>query len=393
MKKVILFLIALVLATTPTFTLAIAQTAPSASTSERTTAEPKEQGQNGADKAKVKIRPGQLLVRPKNAQQAPKFFDDPSGWIRAQQRFYYEKMATALKKIRATNSITAAWALIFLSFVYGVLHAAGPGHGKAVVSAWLLANEQQLRRGILIAAMAAIVQAITAIVVVTVLIGTVAAIGTKARFIASSLTSISFAMIALVGVYLIYQVLKARGSVFKAKTSSHEGAEHHIHHQDDCPLSDDTHAAHDHSSHHQHDEHDHSHSHDHDHNHDAECGCGHVHMPQASQVSDDWSWRKAFAMAFAVGIRPCSGAILVLLLSSTFGIYWAGIISTFAMAVGTAITVSLAAVLAVTAKNLALKLTGNRSNLLANMMFAVKLLAGIFIATSGALLFWASLPV
>jgi ABC-type nickel/cobalt efflux system permease component RcnA len=332
--------------------------------------------QNNQTKAKapakkVKIRPGQLLVRPKSERTAPALLDDPRGWVQNKQRVFYRKMARAMGQVRLGNSKNAAWLLMFLSFVYGVLHAAGPGHGKAVVSAWLLANEQQLRRGIVIAAMAALVQAITAILLVSALLGLVVAVGTKARFIAAGLTASSFAMIGLVGLFLIYQVLRSGWPGKQATTNIDD--RHHLHN------------------------HNHNHVHDEDcqtrHTHAASCDCGHAHMPGAAQVSADWSWRKAFALAFAVGIRPCSGAILVLLLSSGAGIYWAGIASTFAMAIGTGITVSLVAVLAVTSKNLAVRLTGGNTDRLARIMFFVKLLAGAFIALTGTFLFWAALPL
>ncbi len=123
-------------------------------------------------------------------------------------------MAGALQKIRRFNSWQAAWLLMFMSFVYGILHAAGPGHGKAVISAWLLANEQQLRRGIIIAAMAAFVQAVTAIVLVSGLLALFVAVGTKARLISTGLTAASFGLIGLVGLYLIYQALKSGWPLF-----------------------------------------------------------------------------------------------------------------------------------------------------------------------------------
>jgi nickel/cobalt transporter (NicO) family protein len=97
------------------------------------------------------------------------------------------------------------------------------------------------------------------------------------------------------------------------------------------------------------------------------------------------------SLAFAVGLRPCTGAILVLLLSSAMGLYWAGIASTLAMAVGTALTVSVIAVLAVTSRQLALKVAGRDSVWLSRTAFGLKLAGGAAIAGIGGLLFWASL--
>ena len=61
-----------------------------------------------------------------------------------------------------------------------------------------------------------------------------------------------------------------------------------------------------------------------------------------------------------VGIRPCSGAILVLVFALAQGLFWAGIVATFVMGIGTAITVATIAVIAVSAKGLALRLAGSR---------------------------------
>ena len=68
------------------------------------------------------------------------------------------------------------------------------------------------------------------------------------------------------------------------------------------------------------------------------------------------SWRKIMAVVFSVGVRPCSGAILVLVFALTQGLFWAGVAATFAMAFGTAITVAALATLALGSRELALKL-------------------------------------
>lgn len=326
------------------------------------------------EKKVTRIAPERLLVRPRSQNVAPKFFEDPKGWIQSQQRIFYGKMSKTLQTIRSTNSIKATWLLIAMSFVYGILHAAGPGHGKAVVSAWLLANEQQLKRGIIIAGMAAFVQAATAIVLVTGLLFVAQKAGSQARFFASSLETISFGLIAIAGLYLLWQTLRPKISIPTLASASHAHSHAHNGHSD-----------HAHDNHQHDDECASQHS-------QLKCDCGHAHMPTPAQLTQDWSWPKAVSIAFAVGIRPCSGAILVLLLSSSIGLYWAGIASTFAMAIGTGITVSLVAVLTVTSKNLVVKLTQSNTALFEQVTFVIKLLAGIFIVLTGSFLFWASLP-
>jgi len=323
-----------------------------------------------ADTAQTpKVKPGQLLLQRRKsasgADSAPNFTDDPGGWIKAQQRAFYGKMSAALTTMKRGSAWSAALTLMALSFAYGILHAAGPGHGKAVVSAWLLANERQLRRGVMISFMAAFFQAMTAIVLVSALLLTVSAAASTAKSMAIALEAASYGLIALTGVWLIWQALRPRLAVAALPVEIQDKHHHHL------------------------DSHDH-HGHDHDHDHGPDCGCGHAHMPSANQLAEPVNLWKAIGIAFAVGIRPCTGGILVLLFSSALGLYWAGIAATLAMALGTAITVSIIASLAVKSRDVALKYSGHNAVWLDRTAFGLKFLGGLFIAGVGGLLFWAT---
>ncbi len=334
-----------------------------------------------------KIDPRKLLVPPRNADgtiNMPSFWQEPVPWIMDKQRSFYGTMDNSIKQLKTQSSFAAAMTLMLLSFAYGVFHAAGPGHGKTVISAWLLATENELRRGILIAFMSAVVQAMTAITIVSVLLLFVTAVGSTARDVGGFLESASYGLIALMGAYLIWTALRPH----QHAAASH--AHDHHHHNDDDHESHDHHA---HAAHH-HDHHDHSHhAHDHDneHEHTADCACGHAHVPEARQVKGEWSLAKACSLAFAVGIRPCSGALLVLIFANTLGLYWAGITSTFIMALGTAITVSVIATLAVYAKKFAITLARRDSTWLGYAAFGLRLGGGLVIVTLGSILFWGSL--
>jgi ABC-type nickel/cobalt efflux system permease component RcnA len=310
------------------------------------------------------VKPGQLLLqRRKNAgggDAAPTLTGNPVEWIKAQQRTFYGKMSSALSAMKRGSAWSAALTLMALSFAYGILHAAGPGHGKAVVSAWLLANERQLRRGVMISFMAALFQAVTAVVLVSALLLTVKAAASTAKSMAIALEAASYGLIALTGMWLIWQALRPRLAPVAAAV---EGHGHH------------------------HDQHDH---HQHDHEHGPDCGCGHAHMPSASELNQPVSLWKAVGIAFAVGLRPCTGGILVLLFSSALGLYWAGVAATFVMALGTAITVSIIASLAVKSRDMALKYSGHNAVWLNRTAFGLKLMGGLFIACVGGLLFWAT---
>ena len=185
--------------------------------------------------AEATIDPSRLIVRPKtaggNEAAAPALMSDPVGWIQVKQKAFYDAMSGALKGIRGQSQWTAAFMLMAMSFGYGVLHAAGPGHGKAVVSAWVLANERELKRGILIACMSAVFQALTAIVLVSAMLMTVQAAGTAARGLAATLESASYALIALLGVWLVVQALRASPAALATQPAGHGTADRQARHR------------------------------------------------------------------------------------------------------------------------------------------------------------------
>ncbi|MGE0005437.1 MAG: nickel/cobalt transporter [Parvibaculaceae bacterium] len=311
----------------------------------------------------VKLDKRRLLVPPRNADgsiQVTPFWEDPVLWLRDEQQAFYSSMRGALRGAASEKPLAAAWTLAVIAFTYGVLHAAGPGHGKAVISAWLLATESELRRGVLIAFMASIIQALTAILAVSILLYLVASAAAAVRDVGSILESTSFAMIAGLGLYLIWSALRAHAGVH---APVHAATGHH--HRG---IVDSAHAGHEHG-----------------------CGCGHSHVPEARQVTGAWSWAKALSLAFAVGIRPCTGAFLVLLFAYSVGLYWAGIAATFVMALGTFLTVAAIAAIAVHSRKLALRLSSGRHEWLDRIAFFLRMGGGIAITCFGVLLFLASL--
>jgi nickel/cobalt exporter len=262
-------------------------------------------------------------------------------WVLEKQAQFNRELAAAVRNLKTASPLSATLMLAALSFAYGVLHAAGPGHGKAVISSYVLADGRTVRRGILLAFLAALIQALSALVVVTLLVLLLSATGMQIRAMEAWLETASWALVALVGVWLLYYQLR---SAFRP-APAHAG--HHHHHAD---------------HHHEHGAHAHSHE---PHGHDRTHAHGHAdacevcaHLPAAAELQGDWSWRRALALAFAVGVRPCTGAILVLVFAIGQGLLWAGVLSTFAMALGTAITVSVLAASAVGFRELAARVVG-----------------------------------
>ena len=124
-------------------------------------------------------------------------------WVADTQQSMQRELATGVKRLKSGNAIGAMLALAGLSFLYGVVHAVGPGHGKAIISSYVVANEETVRRGIMISFIAAALQALTAILLVSILLIGLNATGLQVNAWANQLESVSYAMIALVGLYLL----------------------------------------------------------------------------------------------------------------------------------------------------------------------------------------------
>jgi len=256
-------------------------------------------------------------------------FGDLTMWINTQQKAFYRALSGALKAMREDPA--KLWVLIGLSFTYGIFHAAGPGHGKAVISSYLIANEQALRRGIAISFAAAFAQGLMAVVVIGVTFLFLRGTGIKMTSATYWLEIASYALIAAFGGWLLWR--KLRPMMVSTAVAQH----HHNHH-------------------------DHVH-HGHSHAHGEVCpDCGHSHAPDPKALqTDDFSWRGAGSAILAIGLRPCSGALIVLTFALLNGLYLGGVLSVAAMSVGTAITVSILATLAVTAKGFAVRLASTET--------------------------------
>jgi ABC-type nickel/cobalt efflux system permease component RcnA len=291
-----------------------------------------------------------------------------AGWILAKQAEFERMLSGAIRAVK--NDAAGFWSLASLSFAYGVFHAAGPGHGKAVVASYMLANESALRRGLVISFLAALLQGLVAIAIVGVLALLLNATAQRMKDAASFVETASYAGIALLGLYLIWTKGRSFFALFMVPRAPHSAGQHdhhdHHHHAHGHDQGHD-HAHHDHHHHVNHDHHDHHHDHGHKHaapqveEHVHDEHCGHFHAPDASTLGEGFRWGTALATVITAGSRPCSGAILVLVFALAQGIFWAGVGATLAMSLGTAITTGALAAMAVFAKSLALRLTNGAS--------------------------------
>jgi nickel/cobalt transporter (NicO) family protein len=337
------------------------------------------------------------------------------GWLFAKQAEFYRQFSGLIRASKADG--TAAWSLMGVSFLYGIFHAAGPGHGKAVISSYLVANEETWVRGVVLSFLSALMQAIVAIAIVGVAAVVLHATAATMNSAVNWIETLSYTLIIVVGLRLLWvkgrafiAALRDLGrptaavgaAVTPAQTAhdawhDHHGHEHdhghgHAHDHAQCCEHDHDHAhaaAHPHAPHgdhdHDHAHHDHAH-HDHDHEHEHASAWGHAHAPEPEELAGPGGWWRGLSAIVAVGLRPCSGAILVLVFALAQGLFWVGAASTFVMGLGTFITVAVIATIAVGARSWAQRIGGARSSYGTLAMRGIEAGAAVVIIGFGALL-------
>ncbi len=296
-------------------------------------------------------------------EQAP---TGPLAFLLAWQSSYYKAMTAAIRSI-ATGSWQGFFTLVSLSTAYGVFHAAGPGHGKAVISSYVLTNRQSVWRGVQLSLASALAQAIVAIGLVSLLayvFGTTAIVMTNA---ARGMELAAYAMVIALGVYMVSQ------KVVRPLWRWHKGT----------PLD------------------------------EAEVpACCDFHrlngLPQAKRPravaqsrfqaiacedppAPKSQLRSALTSILSVGLRPCTGALIVLVFAKTQGIFLAGIVSVLAMGLGTAVTVAVLATFAISARATAERLAARDSHRLVLVTRAAEAIGALIVLIFGVAMFGVSL--
>jgi len=264
----------------------------------------------------------------------------PSGsigaWILSVQSEFYGSLRAGVREMKENGS--ALLSLLFVGFAYGVFHAAGPGHGKAVISAYLVADEKALRKGVVLSLAAALVQASVAIAIVSGVNLVLRATATTMNKLALNVELASFIAVALLGAVITWRKAgKVLGVMAMARNPYAAVQE----------------------------------------------TCDHVHLPPPDAINRLSRWREMAGVAIAAGIRPCAGALIVLVFALSQGLFAAGIAATFAMALGTALTTSAIAALAVFFKAMALNLAGGRGASGTLAIAGLELLAAAFVLVLG----------
>lgn len=265
------------------------------------------------------------------------------------QRELHRGLSMAVTQLSSTPSV-ATWAtLITASFGYGVFHAAGPGHGKAVLSTYLLSQGGSIGRALLLSISASLLQAIVAIALVVALVHGLGWLTREAMESVAWVEQASFAMVILLGLWLCLRALRLMCAAYRSNQRA-PGTQH-VH---------------------------------------GGCGCGHEHHVDPAQTEN---WRTALVTVAAIGMRPCSGGVLVLGAASLLGQFWAGVVAVIAMAAGTALAISGLALISVMARDWAEHhLTTNRFSGFSGkyLLSGIALTGGIIIVTLGVSLSVAS---
>lgn len=267
------------------------------------------------------------------------------------QREVNARMSGLLKRV-AENPARAGGSLLLFSFVYGVLHALGPGHGKVVIATWLATHPSKLKSSLRMTFAASALQGLVAILLVVMVLTLLQLPARQLHLSSFWLEKASYALVGGLGALLCLRALKTLRGVLRRPTFT-AFRPHHVHHEG--------------------------------------CGCGHQHLPTPAQLEVGDDWRARLMIILSMGMRPCSGAIMVLLFSKVIGVFAWGMASALAMAAGTSLTISSLAVLVHSFRQLAIKLSGNKTPALWRQVgWTTLALAGGAVLVIAAVVMWLS---
>ena len=214
-------------------------------------------------------------------------------WAMDAQREFQETMARSLRAVQA-GSPAAIVSLCMATALYGVVHAAGPGHGKVLLGGAALASGATLRRMVVLTLVSSLAQAATAIA----LVGALALVLRAGAAQVGALADAWLAPASYVAIGAIGGLLMLRGLRMLFDGARATGI---------VPTGDD----------------------------DA-CGCGHAHGPTVGEAASLAGWREGAALVASIAIRPCTGALFLLAIALRLDLFWIGALAVITMGLGTA---------------------------------------------------------
>lgn len=285
-----------------------------------------------------------------------------SFWLLQQQRNLHRQLAEQLELLQARPSLNTAGGFLLLSFLYGVFHAAGPGHGKAVMTSYLLTQPTRLKQALLLSVLASMLQAVTAVLLVTLLVQVLNLLAREAFSSVRYVELFSFLLVALLGLALMLRSVLQRMRAGRAtEPASYTFVADDAQGMRQAAVLN-----------------------------SAACSqCGKVHHVAPQQLLDVSFWQQV-GLLLSIGLRPCSGAVLVLVVANLLNLWWVGVAATLVMAVGTSLTVACLALLAVKARQLAEWSLSSRFHAWSWLVFGLSLLGGLVIFLLGISLFLGS---
>ncbi|OOS01100.1 cobalt transporter [Canicola haemoglobinophilus] len=252
------------------------------------------------------------------------------------QREFNQLISGYLHQIKQAP-IHSGVGLIVMSFIYGIFHALGPGHGKFVIGSYLATHQSQLKASMKLTFLSSLMQGIVAISLTSILVAILNLSSSYFKLSQLWLERGAYLLLAILGLQWILQGLKSvrKKSVQQPKIKrlnpismqfNKIGIQSAVLNQREIHV------------------------------HTEHCSCGHQHLPNQQQLQQAQSLKSQFLIILTIGMRPCSGAIFVLFLAYMLDLYFWGMLATLAMSLGTGLMLSGFALIVLYARKSAVQL-------------------------------------
>ncbi|WP_414648310.1 nickel/cobalt transporter [Cedecea sp.] len=274
-------------------------------------------------------------------------------WCLSMQISLHRYLVFYLLQINNHQYSGGVWLLVG-SFFYGVLHAIGPGHGKFIVTTYLSTQQETPLAGRVVPFLGSLMQGVSAVVFVFVL---AIALNLSSGDLSESrwyVEKISAVLIGCFGMFILLNALRQTPLRMKSFTPLSTAAIHPVHNEN--------------------------------------CGCGHNHGVGYDGRSGNWLTH--LGVILAIGARPCSGAIMILVFSNALGFISWGIAAVMTMALGTALSILGLSVLVTRTRDSVGKLWLSQTPARVRLITTgLKVAGGLLIVLFAVVLFVTTIPI